>query len=95
MTVQQQKLLNFIRDYIRSKGHPPTFREIGHAFGFRSTGTVRDHLRALERKGHLRTLHGKSRGLVPRDAFQGLPILGRVPAGERSRWSSMLTRRSL
>jgi repressor LexA len=42
---------------------------------------VRDHLRALERKGHLRALHGKSRGLVPRDAFQGLPILGRVPAG--------------
>ena len=81
LTVQQQKLLNFIRDYIRSKGHPPTFREIGHAFGFRSTGTVRDHLRALERKGHLRALHGKSRGLVPRDAFQGLPILGRVPAG--------------
>ena len=81
LTERQQKLLNFIRDYIRSKGHPPTFREIGRAFGFRSTGTVRDHLRALERKGHLRALHGKARGLVPRDAFQALPILRRVPAG--------------
>jgi repressor LexA len=81
LTDRQQKLLDFIRDYIRGKGHPPTFREIGRAFGFRSTGTVRDHLHALERKGHLRALHGKSRGLLPQDAFQGLPILGRVPAG--------------
>ena len=81
LTERQQKLLNFIRDYIRGKGHPPTFREIGRAFGFRSTGTVRDHVRALEQKGHLRALHGKSRGLLPLDTFHGLPILGRVPAG--------------
>jgi len=81
LTKQQHKLLDFIREHIRSKGHPPTFREIGRSFGFRSTGTVRDHLRALERKGHLRALRGKARGLLPRDTFQGLPILGRVPAG--------------
>ena len=81
LTARQQKLLDFIRYYIRSRGHPPTLREIGRAFGFRSTGTVRDHLRALERKGHLRALRGKARGLLPRDTFQGVPILGRVPAG--------------
>jgi repressor LexA len=81
LTEQQQKLLAFIIDHIRGKGHPPTIREIGHSFGFRSTGTVRDHLQALERKGYLRTRHGKSRGLLPRQWLRGLPILGRVPAG--------------
>lgn len=81
LTDRQAKLLRFIQDHIRTKGHPPTIREIGHAFRFRSTGTVRDHLRALETKGHLRTAQGKSRGLFPSRLWRALPILGRVPAG--------------
>jgi repressor LexA len=81
LTQQQQKLLSFVLDHTRTKGHPPTIREIGRSFGFRSTGTVRDHLRALERKGYVRTLRGKSRGLLPTDWLKGLRILGRVPAG--------------
>lgn len=89
LTGQQQKLLTFLVEHIRGKGHPPTIREIGRAFGFRSTGTVRDHLRALENKGYLRTVRGKSRGVLPhnwsrllRGESRELPILGRVPAGE-------------
>ena len=88
LTEQQQKLLAFITDFLRSKGHPPTIREIGRAFGYRSTGTVRDHLRALENKGQLKTVRGKSRGLFPqnwsrllRGELAPVPILGRVPAG--------------
>lgn len=74
-------MLTYVLDHIRTKGHPPTIREIGRSFGFRSTGTVRDHLQALKRKGYVRALPGKSRGLLPEDWLRGLPILGRVPAG--------------
>jgi repressor LexA len=81
LTAQQSKLLRFITGHIRQEGHPPTIREVGKAFGFRSTGTVRDHLAALRRKNYLRTLPGKSRGLLPVDWRRGLPLLGRVPAG--------------
>ncbi len=88
LTPPQQKLLTYILDSIRKGGRPPTVREICHAFGYRSTGTARDHLRALETKGHLRRLPGKARGLVPhnwpnilRAEFPPMPILGRVPAG--------------
>jgi repressor LexA len=88
LTPRQQKLLTYILDAIRGSGRPPTVREICRAFGYRSTGTARDHLRALETKGHLKKLPGKSRGLVPsnwpqilRAEFPPLPILGRVPAG--------------
>jgi repressor LexA len=81
LTERQQKLLGFIHDHIRTKGHPPTIREIGSAFRFRSTGTVRDHVRALEAKGYLRSARGKSRGLFPQNLWRGVPILGRVPAG--------------
>ena len=88
LTERQQKLLTFILANMRGTGRPPTVREICGAFGFRSTGTARDHLRALEAKGHLRKLPGKARGLVPsnwtgmlRAEFPPMPILGRVPAG--------------
>ena len=60
LTERQAKLLQFIQDHTRKKGHPPTFREIGHAFRFRSTGTVRDHVRAIEAKGYLRKSAGKA-----------------------------------
>jgi len=87
LTPRQQKLLAFILDSIRATSRPPTIREICRAFSFRSTGTARDHLRALESKGHLKKSPGKSRGLLPRDwpkilrDFPPIPILGRVPAG--------------
>jgi repressor LexA len=88
LTPPQQKLLTYILDSIRGGGRPPTVREICHAFGYRSTGTARDHLHALEAKGHLKKLPGKSRGLIPRnwpgilqEKFPPMPILGRVPAG--------------
>ncbi len=81
LTDQQAKLLKFIQDHIHRQGHPPTFREIGRAFRFRSTGTVRDHIQAIEAKGYLRKSAGKSRGLFPENLWRALPILGRVPAG--------------
>lgn len=88
LTDPQQKLLTFVFDHIRTKGHPPTFREICHAFGYRSTGTARDHVRALVNKGYLRPPNRKSRGLLPTGGLRGvrgllssLPILGRVAAG--------------
>lgn len=81
LTDRQSKLLRYIHEHIRSKGHPPTIREIGHAFRFRSTGTVRDHVQALKAKGHLRASPGKSRGLFPTKLWGAMPILGRVQAG--------------
>jgi repressor LexA len=88
LTPRQQKLLTYILDSIRGGCRPPTIREICRAFGYRSTGTARDHLHALETKGHLKKLPGKARGLVPsnwpkilRAEFPPMPILGRVVAG--------------
>lgn len=83
LTARQRRVLDFIAAHAAETGRPPTIREIGAAFGFRSTGTVRDHLRALEAKGALRWDRGRARGLapVPRGPGYGIPILGRVAAG--------------
>ncbi len=91
LTPPQQKLLTYILDNIRGSGRPPTIREICHAFGYRSTGTARDHLNALETKNYLKKLPGKSRGLVPRNwpkilraEFRPCPSSAASPPAARS-----------
>jgi repressor LexA len=93
LTRTQQRVLDYIVRAAEA-GRPPTIREIGAAFRWRSTGTVRDHLRALAAKGVVRWEHGRARGIVPamrrtprqqesgiRNAEPGIPLLGRVAAG--------------
>ena len=58
-------VLDFIRQSIHDRGYPPTLREIGLHFGIKSTNGVNDHLRALEKKGHLQREDLKSRALRP------------------------------
>lgn len=48
ITKRQRQILRRYAD-----GHPPTFQELCHELGLRSTATVREHLEALERKGLL------------------------------------------
>ena len=64
LTERQSKVLKFIERTVSASGYPPTLREIGLAFGIRSTNGVNDHLRALMRKGYLAKEAGKSRTLT-------------------------------
>jgi len=86
LTPRQSEILDYLRDEIDGKGLPPTIREIGEAFGIRSTKGVEDHLSALERKGFIRREKGKSRAIEVSDRpdLRGaklLPLLGRIAAG--------------
>jgi repressor LexA len=96
LTDRQQEILDFISQSISERGYPPTLREIGTHFGIRSTNGVNDHLRALEKKGHLQREDLKSRALRPvsnaghgrasgRDDARAdiveIPLVGRVAAG--------------
>jgi repressor LexA len=63
---------------------PPTIREIAEEFGFSSTGTVRDYLKALVDKGYIKISEGKARAIeLVKEAFR-VPILGAVAAGNPS-----------
>ena len=72
LTERQQEILDFIKHAIHEQGFPPTLREIGKAFGIRSTKGVNDHLAALERKGKIRRHAELSRGIE---------VVGLAPAG--------------
>ncbi|MBM3252616.1 MAG: transcriptional repressor LexA [Candidatus Omnitrophica bacterium] len=82
LTAKQRMVLLFIQDKVKKEGIPPTIREIGRNFGFRSTGTVRDYLNNLKKKGYLKIAPRKSRAieLIRRAGFR-IPILGNVMAG--------------
>jgi len=83
LTVKQEKVLNFIRKRIGER-LPPTIREIAGELGFKSTGTVRDYLKALQQKGLVRRMNNKSRAieLTERSSVNKIPIIGTIMAGK-------------
>ncbi|MDD2928005.1 MAG: transcriptional repressor LexA [Candidatus Omnitrophica bacterium] len=83
LTPKQEKVLNFIRKRIGER-LPPTIREIAGELGFKSTGTVRDYLKALQQKGLVRRMNNKSRALelTERASIDRIPIIGTIMAGK-------------
>lgn len=84
MTPIQRKVLAYYEQRAREGFAPPTLRELCREFGWRSTATARDHIRALTRKGLLQPARGRARGATLRRRQFGarpLPLLGEVVAG--------------
>jgi repressor LexA len=82
LTVRQKQVLEFIRRRINQDRISPTIREVAGFFGFSSTGTVRDHLLALSKKGYLKLNKNKARALELTIDGLGIPILGLVACGK-------------
>lgn len=83
LTARQQEVLDFIRKALDETGFPPTRAEIAAELGFRSPNAAEEHLKALARKGAIEMMPGASRGLrIVEEQHPGLPIVGRVAAGE-------------
>ena len=79
-----REINSFIQRYRREKGSAPTIREIGRQFEISSTNGVRYYLNLLEKAGYISRTGGISRGIAPTGATAtaGIPILGRVAAGQ-------------
>jgi repressor LexA len=83
LTARQQEVLDLIKDAVETTGFPPTRAEIADKLGFRSPNAAEEHLKALARKGAIEMMPGASRGIrVLENPQLGLPIIGRVAAGE-------------
>lgn len=84
----QQRILDFIKSEIQSKGYPPSVREIANAVGLKSTSTVHGHLQRLEKRGLLHRDAMKPRAMevvgdpnFVRNNSTAVPLVGRVTAG--------------
>ncbi len=75
LTDKQELVLKFITGVIKDKGVPPTIREIGDEFQITAKGAY-DHLKAIEKKGYLKTSKNQSRAieLLRHSAEDGLPV---------------------
>lgn len=63
LTERQNQVYEFLRDYVRRNGKPPTIKEVGQSLGIRSTNGVHKMLVALETKGYIERTPHEARGL--------------------------------
>ena len=89
LTPTQEKVFEFLKDFLREKGFPPTLREIASHFGLKGPKAPQKTLNILERKGYIRKVPGGSRAIeilsYPQFSLThilSVPIVGRVQAGE-------------
>lgn len=89
ITQRQKEVLDYISEFIKSNGFPPTVREIGENFGI-SLRAVQDHIAALQKKGYLSQSQKRARSISvlvdtkhDGEAFSvRVPVLGNVLASK-------------
>jgi len=96
LSQRQQKIMEFLQEFIDSQHYPPTIREIGAAAKISSTSVVNYNLNRLEELGYIKRERTVSRGLrllrplqeAVQDLAEGvrdfidIPVVGRIVAGE-------------
>ncbi len=80
LTPKQNRIYQYIQEFIEAHLRPPSLREIGRHVGV-SVGTIQDQVEAIRRKGFLEKEKMVARGLRLAMGAQQIPILGRVHAG--------------
>jgi len=87
LTVRQRKVMDVIRASVRTRGYPPSVREIGEAVGLASPSSVAHQLRALQAKGFLRRDANRPRAVDIRTPAQAAGEAGQGP-GQDPRFPS-------
>jgi len=79
--------LRFIENFLLTRGFPPTLREIaeGIGLGIKNIASVQKHLKSLEKKGYIKRIPRKTRGIeltsLKLSNLNIIPIIGKVQAG--------------
>jgi repressor LexA len=88
LSPKQERIINFVTEFLQDKGYPPTIRDIATGCGISSTSVVAYNLDKLEQAGYIRRHSDISRGikfLSPQENGRKLvyvPIVGVIAAGE-------------
>ena len=79
--------MRFIENFLLTRGFPPTLREIaeGIGLGIKNIASVQNHLKSLEKKGYIKRIPRKTRGIeltsLKLSNLNIIPIIGKVQAG--------------
>jgi repressor LexA len=85
---RQRRILEFVKEFLRGHGYPPSIRDIQRACDISSTSVVDYNLSILERDGVIRRDPEVSRGIELLDGFGidgnrlRVPLLGIIAAGD-------------
>ncbi len=89
LSARQQRILQFLKDFIDEKNYPPSIRDIQQGCGVSSTSVVDYNLKKLEEKGHIRRDREVSRAIELLGASASrrteqfsVPLLGTIAAGQ-------------
>ncbi len=87
LSTKQQKIVDFLRRFIREKNYPPSIRDIQEECGISSTSVVDYNLKALERMGYIHRDREVSRAIELLDGSGrrrtiSIPIVGQIAAGK-------------
>ena len=92
LTPVQAQVRQFIEDFARQSGHPPSYREIADAVGLASLSSVSLHMCTLQKKGYLVREPGRPRtavvrpgGVAPARPEDAVPVRRRPGAGPARR----------
>jgi repressor LexA len=79
----RSRILQFIHDFIESKGYSPSLRDIVRGCSLSSTAVVQHHLKMLEKQGILHRDPDifRSIQLTEKDDSASVPLLGIIAAG--------------
>ncbi len=85
ITPRQRQVLDYVEQFARENGYPPSLEEIARHMGFSSISSAQQHVNALVRRNFLRRDPNRPRSLEvvrPTEEARELPLLGYVAAGE-------------
>lgn len=60
---RQNTIYDYICDYLKEHGFPPTVREIAEMAGLTSSSSAHHYLKHLEEKGYIRRIVGSPRAI--------------------------------
>jgi len=88
---QKQRILQYLKDYIKLHGYAPTLSEIAKKFQVTSLATVHEHLQFLEDHGFIKKDEQVKRGIlilepddsrIAEQASVLIPLIGTITAGQ-------------
>ena len=84
LNAQEQRVLDYIKEQVRTTGYPPSVREICRALGFKSTSSAHQYIWRLEEKGYIVKKDLKTRAIrvIGQEFTISVPVVGKVAAGE-------------
>ncbi|MBU0597721.1 transcriptional repressor LexA [Patescibacteria group bacterium] len=86
---KKQKILQFLKNYIKDNGYAPTLTEVAKQFKLSSLATVHEHLQFLEKNNFIKRDKDQARGIIipdlekeaKQEASVLVPIVGTITAG--------------